>query len=167
MKTIEHLHATDGRSVQLQKIESGEYLMTGPTGTHTIASNSSPARVSAHWDGFCSMNDVRNEAQRRLAANPKSIDSSRRAERELKRCRYLMALIEARIDGDEAAALNFKSSWANVGDAENLRDNLLQIVSPDGEPQPHSELLNEIDADIGYLETEPRYELEDKPEDDK
>jgi hypothetical protein len=102
--------------------------MQGPTGTHVLAvTETETERLRQHWNGFCSLNDVTNAEQRAEVADPKLIDASRCTERELARC------------------------WGNHGDAEHLRQQLHQIVEPD----PSRAMLDEIDAEIGDLETMP------------
>jgi hypothetical protein len=39
------------------KLINGEYVMSGPTGTHTLdAANTNDERLAAHWDGFIANN---------------------------------------------------------------------------------------------------------------
>ena len=157
MLTIEKLRNPAGKLVTLSRGRFGQddhasYVMQGPTGTHCLAvTETETERLRAHWNGFCSLNDVTNAEQRAEVADPKLVDSSRCTERELARCRYLLAAIESRIEAEECAALNFRSTWGNHGDAEHLRQQLHQIVQPD----PDRSLIDEIDAEIGDLETMP------------
>jgi hypothetical protein len=157
MKTIEKLRNPAGKVVTLSRGRFGRddhasYVMQGPTGTHCLAvTETETDRLRAHWNGFCSLNDVTNAEQRAEVADPKLIDASRCTERELARCRYLLAAIESRIEAEECVALNFRATWGNHGDAEHLRQQLHQIVEPD----PSRAMLDEIDAEIGDLETMP------------
>lgn len=144
MKTIEILRRTDGKAVTLEQLDSGEFLMSGAHGTHTLCQGSDPQRVHAHWEGFCQLNDVKNAAMRATAADPKRVESSVASARDYARSRYVLGMIEARIDAGEVMALNFQHTWAEAGDAQHLLAQLLQIVAPDGEKG----LILEIDAAI-------------------
>jgi hypothetical protein len=145
MKTIEKLTRKDGRAVTLEQLDSGEFLMSGAHGTHTLAAGSDPQRVHAHWEGFCQLNDVQNRAMIVASADPKKVGSSHALELDVQRALYCMGLLEARLEALDMKAGQIRASWADAGDGAHLVDQLLNIVADDD----HRDALRaEMDAEI-------------------
>jgi vacuolar-type H+-ATPase subunit I/STV1 len=88
------------------------------------------------------------EKDRRDNADPNKIKSSEQVLADVKRGRYLVALLDARLDGLESKAGKLEASWGDAGDLDNLTAKLLDLLDPDDE----NGLLAEIDKEIAEEE---------------
>lgn len=152
-RTIEAVRsATSGKPVRLEHViedgtAEGHYIMTGPTGTHTLAeSETDTKRLAAHWRGFCELNDAVNAEMALAAADPKKVESSRASLKDLQRAEYLIELLRGRIEAETEQARKFQTNWAEAGDSQKLVNDLLNMVTIDGDDK--GKLLAEIDVEL-------------------